>query len=217
MTCFPVSQPFERAIEAYSYPFVAFDCQNGQELTFPTIRDLERHIHTNLTAGDPDRLKDALSSILYWGFYRMGIRPFRVERFRSKVTTEHMDSAAAILPHLSGSGILQLQKLHLPEFGKFAFLSKLRTFLDPESYCVLDRKLLQVPAIKARFKADKTSIPVTAANEQAYSWWVHTCGRIAGPLTPPRRPVDVERGFFHLVDTDQIDIADAVLRLVAGV
>jgi hypothetical protein len=110
---------------------------------------------------------------------------------------------------------LELRKLRLPGFGKFAFLSKLRTFLAPESYCVLDKKLLKIHAIKARFTEDKTSIPVTAKNVEAYRWWVRTCGRIADTLTPPRRPVDVERGFFHLVDCGQIAAADAILRQVA--
>ncbi len=205
----------ERAIEAYSYPFVAFDFENGCELKFPTMRDLERHIQTNLLAGDAGRLKDALSSIVYWGFYRMGVRDHRVERFRAKVTAEHLGRAAAILHNLPGPGIMELRKLRLPGFGKFAFLSKLRTFLDPESYCVLDKKLLKIPAIKARFAANKNAIPVTAKNVEAYRWWVRTCERIAGTLTPRRRPVDVERGLFYLVDTGQIAAADAILRQVA--
>jgi hypothetical protein len=58
---------------------------------------------------------------------------------------------------------------------------------------------------------------VNAGNERAYLWWVRTCGRIAEALTPPRRPVDVERGFFHLVDTGQINVADWILRLAAEV
>jgi hypothetical protein len=207
----------EKAIEAYSYPFVAFDFENGCELKFPTMRDLERHIQTNLLAGDPGRLKDALSNILYWGFYRMGKRDYNVERFRSRVTTEQIGLASAILANLSGPGILELRSLGLPVFGKFTFISKLRTFLDPERYCVIDRKLLKIPELEAKFKQDKTSIPVTAGNEQAYTWWVRTCGRIADTLTPPRRPVDVERGFFHLVDTGQIETADSILRLAAEI
>jgi cyclic pyranopterin phosphate synthase len=214
---FPGLAVLERAMEAYSYPVVAFDFENDRELKFPTMRDLECHIQTNLLAGDAVRLKDALSNILYWGFYRMGIRAVRVERFRSQVTADHLECAVAILPNLSGPGILDLRKLRLPEFGKFTFLSKLRTFLDPETYCVLDRRLLQIPALKVRFKEDKTSIPVTAKNEEAYLWWVRTCRRIADALTPPRRPVDVERGFFHLVDTGQIDAADTVLRQTARI
>lgn len=155
MARFPGLTVLERAIDAYSYPFVAFDFENDCELKFPTIRVLDRHIQTNLLAGDPGRLKDALSSILYWGFYRMGIRAVRVERFRSKVTAEQIGCAAAILPNLSGPGIQELRKLRL-----------------------------QIPALKARFKEDKTSIPVTAENEQAYSWWVSTCQAYCGFVSP---------------------------------
>jgi hypothetical protein len=57
--------------------------------------------------------------------------------------SSQIDSAAAILPNLSGPGILELKKLQLP--------------------------------------------------------------------------VDVERGFFHLVDTGQIDAADSIFRQTTGI
>jgi hypothetical protein len=90
-------------------------------------------------AGDPVRLRDALSSILYWGFYRMGTRDHHIGDFPSKITADHLVRAAAVLPQLSGTGIRGLRALGVPQFGQFTFLSKLRTFLDPERYCVLDR------------------------------------------------------------------------------
>jgi len=205
----------ERAIEAYSYPFVAFDFENACELKFPTIQDLERHIRAGLIAGDAVRLKDALSNILYWGFYRMGFQPARVKDFRAKVTADQMARAAALFPQLTGPGIRRLRDLRLPQFSQLTFLSKLRTFLDPERYCALDRSLVQIPTLKDEFKVSRKAIPVTVGNERAYQRWVDLCGRIAGTLSPPQRPVDVERGFFHLVDIGQIDAANAILRMAA--
>jgi hypothetical protein len=207
----------ERAIDAYSYPFVAFDFENDCELKFPTIRDLERHIQTNLTGGDAGRLKDALSSILYWGFYRMGFQPARVKDFRARVTADQIARAAALFPQLTGSDIRKLRDLHLPQFGQLTFLSKLRTFLDPERYCIMDRSLAQIPALKNEFKVSGKAIPVTVGNERAYQRWVDLCGRIADTLSPHRRPVDVERGFFQLVDTGQIAAADSILRRAAEI
>jgi hypothetical protein len=205
----------EKAIKAYSYPFVAFDFENGCEVKFPTMLDLERHIQTILLAGDAGRLKDALSSIVYWGFYRMAFQPARVKDFRARVTDDQIARAAALFPHLTGPGIRELRELRLPQFSQLAFLSKLRTFLDPDRYCVLDRSLAQIPALKGEFKVGGKAIPVTAGNVSAYERWVELCGRIADTLSPPRRPVDVERGFFHLVDCGQIAAADAILRQVA--
>jgi hypothetical protein len=147
----------------------------------------------------------------------MGTRDHHVERFRSSVTVEQMERAASLLPQLSKPGILELRRLRLPEFGMLTFLSKLRSFLDPEKYCVLDRKLLRIPALKSDFKVSGKAIPVTVGNERAYQRWVDLCGRIADTLTPPRRPVDVERGFFHLVDTGQIAVADSILRKAADI
>lgn len=121
----------ERAIEAYSDLSVAFDFEIGCELKFATIQDLERHIQTNLTARDSGLLKDAL----YWGYYRVGgRRDYHVRRFRSKVTAGQLEGAAALLPGLSGPGIRELRSLGLPEFRYLSFLSKFRTFLDPERY-----------------------------------------------------------------------------------
>lgn len=68
--------------------------------------DLERHIQTNLLAGDARRLKDALSSIVYWGFYRMGTRDYKVERFRAKATVEHPGARGCDPPQSAGAGHL---------------------------------------------------------------------------------------------------------------
>jgi len=147
----------------------------------------------------------------------MGFQPARVKDFRAKVTADQMARAAALFPQLKGLGIRKLRDLRLPQFSQLTFLSELRTFLDPEQYCVLDRTLVQIPALKNEFKVSGNAIPATIGNERAYQWWVDLCARIADRLTPPRRPVDVERGFFHLVDTGQIDAADSIFRLAAGI
>lgn len=63
----------------------------------------------------------------------------------------------------------------------------------------LDNKVASLGPLAARLKRQKTAIPITHDNEQAYKWWLDICGFIARQLqieaTP--RPLDVERGLFY--------------------
>jgi hypothetical protein len=94
-----------------------------------------------------------------------------------------------------------------------AFLTKLRTFLEPERYCVLDSKVASLTPLATRLKRQPTYIPITAENERAYKWWIDVCCSLALRLGmhPDARPVDVERGLFYLVDCGKRDIAEQLL------
>ena len=130
------------------------------------------------------------------------------ERFRSKVTPGNWKEPRHCSPGYQDPAYANCGSFVSREYRKLAFLSKFRTFLDPERYCVLDRKLLKIPELQNRFEQQPTYIPANTSNEEAYEWWVDICRRIADWLGPPQRAVDVERGFFHLVDTRQIDAAN---------
>ena len=83
-----------------------------------------------------------------------------------------------------------------------AFVTKLRMFLEPERYCVLDSKVASLKPFASRLKIQKTSIPITDQNERAYMWWVDVCGSVGRRLHMQLelRPADVERGLFYLLD-----------------
>lgn len=84
---------------------------------------------------------------------------------------------------------------------------------------MIDLKLRKIPAIAHRFKVydpkKPTSIPATEANQESYAWWVSLCRKASQHVEIPggvARPVDVERGFFQLVERDKIDLADFLIR-----
>jgi len=196
---------------AYDYPAVTYDFADGRERQFPSINDLDTYLQGFLRSNDLQKLRDGLSGLLYWGHYRAGYRDYRVAGFRNSVTDIGLRRAVEIFPTLQGVGLVALKRLGLPEFSNMAFITKFRTFLDPEHYCVLDKKIATLAPLVGRLKQQPTCIPVTEHNEQAYQWWVGTCSSLASQLRANLRPVDVERGIFYLIERKQIGLAERLL------
>jgi len=208
------------AIDDFNYPFVVYDFQLAQEVKFNNMLGVEKFIGEQLHSTDIERVKDGLSNVLFWGYYRSpGRRRDRVAKFRGSVDSERLRHTVDVFAALRGAAIGELKRLKLAEFGYLSFLSKLRTFLDPVAFCVIDLKLRKIPAIAHRFKVydpkKPTSIPATEANQESYAWWVSLCRKASQHVEIPgggARPVDVERGFFQLVERDKIDLADFLIR-----
>jgi hypothetical protein len=203
-----------KSIAAYNYPAVAYDFVLAREVEFRSMRELDRHLCGLLRSTDTGQVKDALSSIVYWGNYHAGYRMRRVKRFRDEVDDGQLRAASGAFPTLSGTGLQQLKSLGLPQFSNMAFLTKLRTFLDPDHFCVLDSKIATLAPLAARLKLYPTCIPVTASNDTVYTWWVDACRSLACQLGPGVRPVDVERGIFHLVANGGRADADRILSSI---
>jgi hypothetical protein len=203
-----------QAISAYDYPPVTYDFTQEREVSFSTMRDLDAYLRSLLQSSDPRSVKDGLCGILYWGHYRTGVRDHRVERFRTMVSNDQLEKSIKTFNALDGTSLSRLKKLGLPEFRNMAFVSKLRTFLDSERYCVLDSKIASLAPLTTRLTFQPTYIPITAHNERAYAWWVNACQSLASRLRtkPPTRPVDVERGLFYLVDHGRRDLAEQYLE-----
>jgi len=106
------------------------------------------------------------------------------------------------------------QTEHCPETG-FAEIGQERLpatlYLDPDHFCVLDKKIASLAPLAIRLKREKTYIPITAYNERAYKWWVDSCLALGSRLQIKVRPVDVERGFFQLVNDKQVYLAEKLL------
>jgi hypothetical protein len=201
------------AISAFDYPSVTYDFVEDREHSFASTRELETHLGKLLWATDAEPVRDGLSGVLYWGHYRVGYRDDRVRKFRATVTAQQLLKAISTFRLLRGPDLTVLRGIELPQFTNMAFLTKLRTFLEPDCYCVLDSKVASLAPLSARLKRQKTYIPVTAQNEQAYNWWVEICTSLAARLhlQPTPRPVDVERGLFHLVDHGSRTVAERLL------
>ena len=174
------------------------------------MRQLESSIREDLISGDPFRVKDGLSSVLYWGYYRFGYRGKRVNNFRNKITEQGLALAAQTLQSLSGAGLQTLKELGLPQFSKVTFLSKVRMFLAPQHYVVLDKGLVEglkntePVTLFQKVKVD-TSIPVTPENELLYQRWCNLCEEAVKKYFQGQDflAVDVERGIWHLVKNSQ--------------
>ena len=207
-----------RAVAAYDYPKVLFDFKGGHETTFRNMRELEERVRDCLLSPRPDCVKDGLSNILYWGLARMGIQETRIERFRSQVTREQLEAARRAFRAISGTGLQFLKRLGLPQFSHMSFLSKLRMFLDPMDYVVLDLKLMNLAKVDqanlfSAIQRYPTYVPVTAKNEAAYGRWCEVCRGLAARYCGGKKAfaVDVERGVFQLVQEGKLVLAGRIV------
>lgn len=209
-------QPLQQAIREYDFPLVTYDFVRDRERVHEGMRELERAIHSNLVSADLNRVRDGLSSVLYWGYARMGIRDHRVNAFRTSVTDTQLLASRECFATLKGPGLRVMYRLNLPEFSQISFLSKVRMFLDPDLYVTLDKKLAKLRHEPEATVFDdlvvRTSIPVTAHNERVYVEWCDICRDLAVRLDPTGglRAADVERGVFFLIDSGQVRVAAAL-------
>ena len=209
-------QTLEKVIREYDYPKVTFDFSNQVERKYPKMQDVEKTIRDSLTSKNESDLKDGLSNVLYWGYATQGRRTNRIQEFREKITSQNLQATIgaieAILKNPGEPGLISIKKLELPEFRYMSFVSKLRMFLDPENFVVLDRQLMKLKVeapqtLFARIKEEKTHIPITQKNEAHYQRWCNLCAKAARNYfgTQNLRAVDVERGIFWLADQGKKD------------
>ncbi len=207
------------AITQYNFPFVTFEFVTNKEIQHESMFGVEATIKQLLLSNNPELVKDGLSNILYWGYSRTGYRRNRIEKFRSQVSDSQLTQAGSLFLQMSGVGIRQIAGLDLPEFSFLSFLSKIRMFLNPADYVVLDiqiLKLRQQPRLTVLSKiawTEKSSIRATKNNESVYEQWCKLCGRIAREefSNINLRAVDIERGIFHLVQTKRASLAAEIL------
>lgn len=205
------------AINNYDFPKITYDFQSGKEVSHHSMRQLETSISDNLTSEDIIDVKDGLSNVLYWGYYRIGYRDIRVNRFRFKVKKQLLIHASEVFQDLSGSGVRIIKNLNLPEFSGISFISKVRMFLDPHQYAILDQKLMRLanfePVTLFHYIKSSTSIPCTINNERLYQNWCGLCKKASELYFQEQGfiAVDIERGIFHLIENGQEEIAAKIV------
>ncbi len=214
-----------QAIAAYDYPKDTYDYERHLPMKHPTMRELEDSVRNQLLTASPQRVKDGLSNVLYWGHLSAGGRG-RDENFRRKVSIGQIRKAMALFRMLQGPGLKELAKLKLPEYSQLSFLSKLRMFLDPTQHVVLDLQLARLQNARANTlfrrlklyaKPDQQAryIPSTQRNVDVYRDWCALCVRTARKELPGKGAiaVDVERGIFHLAQSNPGKAAALVAAL----
>jgi hypothetical protein len=103
----------------------------------------------------------------------------------------------------------------MPEYSGISFISKVLTFLDPTRFCVLDKQLAKLasgPGDRALHRLSMgTQIQITSNNEGVYNAWRAECAEIAMRYFGGQHGVvDVERGFFQLVQSGKIELAQQI-------
>jgi hypothetical protein len=202
------------AVGRYSFPAVYFDFAASTPVQAPNIRVVEEAIRGMLVSQVVEVVRDGLANVIYWGYAQIGYRDVRVDRFRNGVTVNQLTRFQALIaagvPSLS-----QIKALNIPEYSGISFLSKILAFLDPAKYCVLDQQLARLgmgPGGCALHRLTHgTRIEVTTNNEAVYNSWRAECCQISASYFGGRhRVVDVERGFFQLVQTNQLPLAQRI-------
>ena len=223
-----------KAVEAYEYPAVTYDFQIGREVPHSNMSEVDRVIHSQLCSPHLSEVKDGLSNVVYWGMYRMGFRDTRVREFR-KVTLHQLSCFSAVARDPRGADLVRIKKIGMPQFKTgMSLVSKIRAFLDPGCYPVLDKSIAEEfsqsnsfpPLSNLTFrkksewgKQASTYISITNGNEQVYEEWACWCRDTAKALNSytysPRknlRAVDVERSIFHLADNNKTPEAWRLLQ-----
>ena len=208
-----------KAIEGYHFPSDYFDFVGNTPERLENARAVEVRILRGLTSADPAELKNGLSNVLDWGYAQMGIRDTRVQRFRSNVTVYEIMRAYDLFQRSTHPSVLEIKKLGLPEFSGLSFVSKIRMFLDPDKSAVLDNQIMKIhrncpTTLLANLQIGRsTQIPITKHNSEVYEAWCRTMVEISGGYFDARfRAVDVERGFFQLIQDGKVTAAAQIFN-----
>ncbi|MBK9166392.1 MAG: hypothetical protein IPM24_02890 [Bryobacterales bacterium] len=203
----------QEAIAKYAFPAVYFDFRRQAEVRIKDMGPVETAIRKMLTSDANGQVLDGLANVLYWGYAQVGYRDRRVRRFRAEATEDQLNGFRTMLGCPDSVGLAAIAAIKLPEFSGVSFVSKILAFLDPVKYCVLDRQLVKLatrPGNRAlhRVSAAGTQIRITAKNRQAYDEWREECASISTQYFNGRyRAVDIERGFFQLVQAGRVTLA----------
>ena len=211
-------EELREAIEDYAFPAVYYDFLNDQEVLANGMAEVERVIGFQLRSGSIQAVKDGLANILYWGFARIGYRDRRVNNLRGNATDRQLENFQELVSDGRVPTMNEVRVLRIPEYSGMSFLSKILMFLDPSSFCVLDRQIARLrthnspKALNAlSFGPRETQIRITTQNEQTYDSWRNECRAISVNYFQHRyRVVDIERGFFNLIQNGRLSLAQQI-------
>jgi hypothetical protein len=207
------------AIMGYNFPCVCYDFLKNCPAPKPNMRSVEEFIRNDLIGGNPASVKNGLSNIIYWGFARVGFRDSRVETFRNQVTQAQLYDAARYFKDPRGVDLIEIKKLRLPQFSGMSFISKIRMFLDPKNFAILDKQILKMNETpfhtllkEIAIGKNETQIRISKRNVRVYTNWCKKCSEISTVYFKGKyRVVDLERGFFTLIQSGKVDFAAEIL------
>lgn len=207
-------QALKKAMDAYNYPPELYDFAHKKPLMFKSMRELEHKIRDYLLSNNPAQVRFALANVVYWGFASTGLAYVRSKRFLEEIKEDHIENAMKLFSRISGNSLKDIKDIRLPQFSQMSFTSKLRMFLDPSNYVVLDSQLLKLKDSKTKtlfqeIQRYPTSIPISRVNCKQYDKWCTICKDTANRYYSNTGviAVDVERGIFHIINQNNLEEA----------
>lgn len=204
------------AIAAYAFPPTYYDFVAGVPVNAANMATVEAAIQTMLLSENPAIAKQGLANVLYWGYAQIGFGPTRVDRFWNGVTENQISQYQEMVSVHGVPSLRQLRKIGMPEYSGISFLSKVLMFLDPVNYCVLDLQLAKIRIAQGARPLNNlvvhgTTIGATHHNQDIYNAWRAECVAISNAYFGGiHRAVDIERGFFQLIQAGNIPAAQAI-------
>jgi hypothetical protein len=203
------------AITGYAFPAVYFDFARNTPVAAANMAAVEAHIHNQLTSPNQQSVLHGLANVLYWGYAQIGYRNVRVHNFLAGANAAHASAFGRLRNGGAVPTLHQLKGIRIPQFSGISFISKILAFLDPINYCVLDQQLARIAngnggkALNQLVQGPQ--LRVTANNQRAYDAWRKECATISSVyFRGVYRVIDIERGFFHLVQTGQLQLAQKI-------
>ena len=202
------------SISGYSFPAVTYDFKKNIKIEHKHINDLEKVIKSQLLSGNLHSVKNGLSNILYWGYAQMRKRDLMVKEFRETITEASLEKASKVFNTIEGTSLKEIKDCEMPEYSNISFISKIRMFLDPENYVVLDLKLMKLNTgtFLRNIKVYETYIPITTENEKYYKQWCDFCKVVSKKYFSDKRAVDIERGIFKIISDNEYAIATEIIN-----
>lgn len=209
----------EKAIKGYDFPCVYYDYLDNQRVEHSNMRPVEEYLKKSLTSGNSELVNNGLSNVLYWGYARVGYREKRIRIFRNQVTKGQLDDAALLFADIREDCLKEIKRIRLPQFSGMSFITKIRMFLDPTNYVVLDRQIIKMKGKQLNNLLDnitfgnrETQIRITKNNVDIYVNWCNKCKEISHSYFGDKyRAVDIERGFFKLIESGRVEEAAKIL------
>ncbi len=206
------------AIEGYSFPAVYYDFIENSEVQAKSMAEVENIIGPQLRSGDLEVAKNGLSNVLYWGYARIGYRDRRVSNLRDNITPRQLARFQALVISGKVPTMAEIKEVHIPEYSGMSFLSKILMFLNPLHYCALDTQITRLRTQNSQkalnslsFGPNENQIRISTRNEQVYDYWRNECQSISENYYSRKyRCVDVERGFFNLLQQGRQSVAQQI-------
>lgn len=206
------------AIGGYAFPPVYYDFEEGNEIVANDMAEVEHVIRDQLRSVHTLEVRHGLANILYWGYANVGYRDVRVDDLNNKITLGQIESLQALLADGEIPSMAEIKSIHMPQFSGMSFISKVLMFLNPDEYCVLDKQISRLRTHNGNkflnqliFRENETQIRISAHNEAAYDGWRGECLAISAEYYGNEyRVVDIERGFFQLIQQGHILDAQAI-------